>query len=210
MEQQLNNFSYVKLLSIDEIAEPYKAVHSLIREYDLTYLRQTVSDWMASVYKAGSWIEEMSGNFLYFYENLLKIIESAWIIQKIDNSTRLANLTISYNIDEIELMDTKFYCKPADKIYSWDYFPRSLSRKEYINPYKALTKFFKFYSLPKWKNQLENILYISIRDNSTLSGGSINILNVKKHLNKLIDACHLIVVREFESFNTQLKYYNYL
>jgi hypothetical protein len=85
------------------------------------------------------------------------------------------------------------------------YFPRSLNQKDYINPYKVFSKFFRFHSLNEWKKELRNISHLALSNYDVEDSGEvINTLGYKKRLDKLVDACHLINVREFEWSGGQL------
>ncbi|GAA3927451.1 hypothetical protein GO495_05390 [Chitinophaga oryziterrae] len=196
---------YPQNLSVSEIANPYMVANTFFHEYDLAYVKRTIASWMAAVYKAASWNHESPGNLVYFLERLFRLIEAGWLINQMDNSERLANLRLQYPEGEIDMMNPALYCKFVHKDYPWDYFPRNLTRKEFITPYKVFPKFFQFRTLSEWKEELHNILHIALTgDNMEATGDVIDVLAFKKHLDKLADACHLISVREFEWSNGEI------
>lgn len=196
---------YPQNLSTAEMANPHLVIHSFFREYDLPGARKYISGWMNAVYSKTRWIKKNPANLLHFTERLFRLIEAGWLIDQMDNSKRSANLLLQYNTEKIELMNPRLYCKSIHKENPWDYFPRSLSQKNYINPYKVFSKFFRFHTLHQWKTELHTILHLALSDHGIEhSGESINILECKKGLDRLVDACHLIDVREFERSNGQL------
>jgi len=77
-----------------------------------------------------------------------------------------------------------------------DYFPRSLSAKEYQNPYKALQKFTSGVSKKEWKETLHSLLSYAIGANSLSElGVNLELVSISEHLQKMLEACHLVYVR---------------
>lgn len=198
-------------LSQEEIANPHLVIHSFFDEFGLQGAKKYISGWMAAVYEKENPVKRSPSNLIYFTERLFRLIEAGWLINQMDNSKRLANLSLQYDLEKIDFMDPVLYCNRLYKEMSWDIFPRSLSAKEYISPYRVFSKIFKFHSLSKWKDELRNILHLALSNcDIEHTGETINFLGYKKHLDKLVEASHLIDVREFEWSNNQLflKVYN--
>ena len=199
MTHQFNFQIYPQYLSVEEMANPFMIITAFYLDYDLPEAKTYIYSWMNFAHKAKSWNNESPDNILCFYENILKLIESVWLIQQLDNSGRQAKLSLSKDLEETQLMNVDFYCKPFHKKYPWLYFPRSLSQKEYINPYKVFPKFFRFHTLSEWKQQLHKALHRSLTATEVMDTKEmLDVLNIKKHLDKLTDACHLIDVRELQ------------
>lgn len=197
---------YPQNLSAADIADPFIVIKKFFEDYDLMYVRKTIASWLAAVYIKKNWKDESPGNLLYFYERIIRLIEAVWLINQIDNSERAANISSSHDPEQIQITDTDLYCRPMHKKYAWDIFPRSLSRKEFVNPYKVFSKFFQFRTLPEWREGLHNILHISlINANLNALGEVIDVLSLKKFIGKMIDACHLISIREFEWLGGQIE-----
>lgn len=194
-------------LSPEEIANPHLVISSFFREYGLQDAKKYISSWMTAVYEKVDWVRKSPNNLIYFTERLFRLIEAGWLINQMDNSKRLANLSLQYDMEKIDLMNPDLYCKTIFKESPWEYFPRNLNQKDYTNPYKVFPKFFKFHTLNEWKDELRNILQLALSNfDIEDSGEAINTLGYKKRLDKLVDACHLINVREFEWSDGQLIY----
>jgi hypothetical protein len=153
---------------------------------------------MESVNSHKAWKSKSPISLILLYEQILQLIEATWLIKQLDYAGRLGIL--SPHLNKERLNDLDLYCKPAFQPNAWDYFPRALNRKQYRNPYKTFTKFFKYSTLAEWKEKLHDALHYSLE--SWEEEGSVDlmedILIIKKHLDKVVEACHLIAVREDE------------
>jgi hypothetical protein len=194
--QYLNNPQY---LSTQETANPFLVIYSFYQEFHLPQVRKLISSWMESANSNKAWKSKSSVNLVYFHEKILPLIEATWLIKQIDTQGRLSILYPDLNKERGKDLELDHYCKPSYQPNAWDYFPRSLSRKQYRNPYKVFTKLFKYATLSEWKKKLNDALHYALE---TWEDGKADCLNdaitVKKHLDKVADACHLIAVREDE------------
>jgi hypothetical protein len=75
-----------------------------------------------------------------------------------------------------------------------------LSRKEYINPYKALHGFFEWKTLPEWRDVLKDLLRAAITKYPINEGyEDRNLFVTCRHLPELLKALHLIYVRKLNA-----------
>jgi hypothetical protein len=118
------------------------------------------------------------------------IVNAAYLINQEEKKSPL-------NIAPNDIFNKNLYCGIKTYLSEWDYLPRFLSMKEYVNPYLAFKKFFKYQDLEKWKEDLHEILdYALVKDNFFNAGIEIDIFSIYFHLSKLVEAAHLIDVRE--------------
>lgn len=82
-------------------------------------------------------------------------------------------------------------------------FPRFLSVKEYCNPYKVFRKFFGYQNAEKWQTDLDRIVDAALSEHSHELG--FKMIAIYSHLTKLIEAAHLINVREVTHIGGILK-----
>src|SRR5690349_10261651 len=143
--QHLNNPQY---LSTQETANPFLAIYSFYQEFHLPQVRKLISSWMEAVNSHKAWKSKRSSvNLVYFHEKILPLIEASWLIEQMDTEGRLSILSPDLNKERVDDLGLDLYCKPTYQPNAWDYFPRSLSRKQYRNPYKVFTKLFKYATL---------------------------------------------------------------
>jgi hypothetical protein len=106
-------------------------------------------------------------------------------------------------IDKNDLLNNKYFCCNRMLNDDWTDFPRFLSKKEYCNPYAVFRKFFKYQSLDSWLTIWKDTIDGALCPEEARF--SINEITVYTQLEKLIEAAHLIDVRENVHVGGRLK-----
>lgn len=104
---------------------------------------------------------------------------------------------------KVDVFNKKYYCSHYKFSNEWTDFPRSLSIEEFCNPYRVFKKFFKYQDMAKWISDLELITDSAL----TPAKGCLLLdsLTTYFYLAKLIEAAHLIDVREVTHIGGTLK-----
>lgn len=106
-------------------------------------------------------------------------------------------------VSEHQVFNKNYYCSHINSPTQWQDFPRFLSVKEFCNPYKAFRKFFKYQSMDIWLHDWEEMVDYAL---SEYNGGTeINMIAFYTYLCKLVEAAHLINVREVNHIGGRLK-----
>jgi len=158
--------------------------------------RKCLEKWIACVfyddYAPGrKFIMEL----MNFQDILLKLLEAAWLLQQDPALRQVAEITV---VKATGLPVPGLYCGRVCKQYTgWDYFPRYLNRKEFADPYRVFHKLLRYKRLPEWRDMIQHLfsalvsgkrIYVCCEDkNFHLTG---------RHLLKLVEAAHLVWVRE--------------
>ncbi|NLR58884.1 hypothetical protein HGH93_12280 [Chitinophaga polysaccharea] len=191
-------------LTTEEIRDPHEVIHEYYSAHDMPRARQILNKWLCSTSKEKPSKLSASG-LQFFYERTESLIEAAYLIEQLDNSDRKAIIIQSDDEEEIDLMNPRLFCawirqsKGEAITYRevWDNFPRSLAYKEFLDPYQVLGKFFSFLTLGEWRELLRELFSMGISRRTFLDETlDFDMLGIKRHLEKLIEACHLIDVRE--------------
>ena len=106
-------------------------------------------------------------------------------------------------VSETDLFNKKYYCRNFQQSNEWTDFPRSLSKGEFCNPYIVFKRFFKYQNLKKWLD-----VWREIGDNALSKfAGQLELDQLKlcTYMLKLIEAAHLIDVREVTHIDGRLK-----
>jgi hypothetical protein len=85
----------------------------------------------------------------------------------------------------------------------WSDLPRCLSKKEFGDPYRAFRQFFAFLPLQQWIQHWEKLVGSAM--SRSRGGHSINIMAAYFLLVKLLEAVHLVDVREVNHVGGVLK-----
>lgn len=104
---------------------------------------------------------------------------------------------------EANLLNKKEYCSSYRGASAWTDFPRVLSKKEYRNPYRAFAAFFKYQSLNQWLRNWHRIVKAALAAKPLRRAPDV--LALYFYLVKLIEAAHLIDVRETTHIDGTLK-----
>lgn len=186
---------YPRRLYQAEIQNPRTVFHSFFDACSLPHAIEFIDSWLNVLNKNHYWKKGYPARLLFFYETLERLIEAAYLVNKMDNQNSAAVLTKVNEEQEIDFMNQKDYCGHQTTNTAWDYFPRSLTKDQFINPYIVFKKFFKYQKLPVWRDQLYDQLYTAFISKNKLSMEEYDLLATQKHLKRLVEAAHLVEVR---------------
>ena len=184
-------------LHSDDITNPHRVISFYFSWSALPAQRANIRQIIAASIKERHWSKGHPRMLIHAGERLEKLIEAAYLIQREDDA--VADNPSIINPDEIrkDVVNPELYCGWAAMFFPWDYFPRHLTKEEYINPYKALRKFFKYRSLPEWRGLIKELMDCALSPRSVYELGSyFNVIKISTMLQKIIEAAHLIEVRE--------------
>lgn len=174
----------------------YQTIDSFFDSFDLTSSIKLLRKTIKTADTEKLW-KGIPANALYFTSLLEDLVTAVFeLLQQYDYKDEII---IKEDKIPATLTLTAFetYCGWHTGKTAWDFFPRHLSKKEFLNPYLALEKFTKQHSLSEWKYLLNDILNhaLSIESISQFYDGQ-SILNTWLYLHKLLEATHLIEVRQ--------------
>ncbi len=177
-----------------ELVECNRAINDFFESFTLPFARDYILSALKAAESKRIWNKAAPTDLLYFFESMEVLLPAVYSIVKEGDETKKVILPKSPNT--CDLTQYHLYCGSYDQLKPWDYFPRSLSAKEYQNPYKALQKFTSGASKKEWKETLNYLLSYALGANS-LAELSVNLelVSVSEHLQKMLEACHLIYVR---------------
>lgn len=170
------------------------AINNFFESFTLPFARNYLLSAIKAAESKRIWNKAAPTDLLYFFESLEELLAAVYRIVKEGNLIQKVILPKSSNSPD--LTQFHLYCGCYDQLKPWDYFPRTLSKKEYCNPYKALEKFTANTTKKEWKDILRYLLSYALGANS-LSELSVNLelVRISEDLQKMLEACHLIYVR---------------
>jgi hypothetical protein len=197
--KQEHNYIDTSIWYKNEIADPYQAITELFTAADLAYYRRTIKDALNTACSDKVWNKTSPGDLLWFLERLESGINAAYLI---NNEKKKSPLSIGKE----DIFNPNLYCSWHADQGEWDFFPRSLSLKEYIDPYLAFKKFFKYLTLAEWKDRLRELMEFALGKTSFSEACvDFDTLQIYFHLTKLVEAAHLIDVREITHIGGRIK-----
>jgi len=178
------------------MTSPYQTIHSFFDAYGLVHARSILNELIKKADSEKSWNRSSSCDVLFFSENINQLIEAVfYIVNTYDNQTG-AIIEENTKEDTWLLTNYELYCGNHRNNTPWDFFPRHLSKKEFLDPYKALQKFTSFRNIEQWKQTIKDLAYHALSKTPLTEFDEDNsILRTYIHLNKFIEATHLIEIR---------------
>lgn len=174
-------------------------IAAVFSDDDLAGHRQYIKEMIIAACSNAIFRKDSPGDLLHFQEMLLGLLEAA---DAINHAGRKSPLRIGPE----DFFNPNLYRGWQSGCTDWDFFPRSLSKKEFINPYVAFKRFFRHHSLPEWKKEVQEVVtYALITDSLFDLGVSIDSLSLYFYLTKLVEAAHLIDVREITHIAGHIK-----
>jgi hypothetical protein len=197
-EIQLANPGILRLTE-GQIAHPYEVISDFFLSDHLSTYRKYITEMLKNASQKSVWKKDDPGELLLFYETIEGLIEAVYLIHQPDRKKKEEQESILNNIEVIEQnpIDSSLYYSGSSTDTVWDCFPRYLSKKEFINPYKVFGKFFRYQPLEEWKKLLHRLFEYALLSDSTFDANfNIDYLAVDSYLKKLVEAAHLIFVRK--------------
>jgi hypothetical protein len=183
----------------NEITDPYQTITELFTAADLAYYRRTIKGALNAACSDKVWNKTSPGDLLWFLERLESGINAAYLINKEKKKSPLS-------IGKEDVFNPNLYCSWHADQGEWDFFPRSLSLKEYIDPYLVFKRFFKYLTLAEWKEELHELMEFALGKTSFSEACvDFDTLQIYFHLTKLVEAAHLIDVREITHIGGRIK-----
>ncbi|MBO9618504.1 MAG: hypothetical protein J7539_05650 [Niabella sp.] len=84
----------------------------------------------------------------------------------------------------------KQLCAPSGAHCSeWERTPKTLTAKEYKNPYLVFRRFFKYQNILEWKRTIDQVLDYALSHDT--KDCALDLLKLYLHLTRLVEAAHL-------------------
>jgi len=198
LEHQPIDFFPRNLLQ-DEIVDPRMAMRRVFEEdLNLPATHKYLEKWLVAVfYDRRPLGRKMLVVIMALQESILRLVEAAHLLHLEDPALRKEMpMTVMKGAG---LPEPALYCGDMHEhgYTAWDYFPRHLTRKEFIDPYRVFRKIARYKQLPEWRDVLQYFF------SAAVSGERIyecyedeNVYITCQLLMKLVEAAYLVKVRE--------------
>jgi hypothetical protein len=179
-----------------KISKRHQQIHSFFSGYALPQAGERLTSCIKAAASDKIWKGRSPADLLWFMEELEKLLHIVFCI--IDEKDFYNKAIIDENNNESvwQLARYETYCGRHAKSHPWDFFPRHLSKKEFLNPYHALQKVCNAFTEEEWKASQKTILQRALsRHPVSEFDDSFNPLRIFILLHKLLEAAHLVEVR---------------
>ena len=168
------------------ITDPYKVIAELFSSSECYHLRSVILKLIQCTPLPKIYSDKPPVDVILYMRMVSSTIRVAYVL--------LDKKRGGIVVDKEDLLNKKYYRSRYMFTDKWTDFPRFLTKKEFCNPYIVFRKFFNCKSLNNWIN-----IWRDIVDGALNPDGGCYLeheLTVYMHLAKLIEAVHLVHVRE--------------
>lgn len=169
---------------------PYRVIPAIFSFAHIEDQRTFIKDILLYSTSSKRYQKEDFGSILLYLEHFSCLLAACFVISK-----QRKGSPIEVRTDD--MLNSNFYSIRETTTDIWSEFPRSLTQEEFLNPYKALKQVFKSRNPEVWSSLIKDVTDYACGN----YGGDfpeINSFEVYQHLCKLLEAAHLINVREIE------------
>jgi hypothetical protein len=168
----------------EPIDDPYQLIAEFFDSADIAYYRKHIKSIIQTAGSYNCWKKKDPGYLMDEFRLLESIINAAYLLNHQKKKDPLC-------IDPEDVFDPNLFV-------GWG--------GEFANPYLVFKRFFRFQELAKWKQDLQCLLDYSLRSLNILEEEeNINLFGLHSHLTKLVEAAHLIDVREVNHIGGRIK-----
>lgn len=181
-------------LKVEEIVDAHLVITSFNEYIEYPIGRRYLKKWFMAVHKKDHWRMRSPEALLYFYERIEMLLEAGKLLAEMPVSKRMSTVVIIED-KPIDLMLPTLYFPSSGFSDAWEYFPRHLTRKEFLNPYLVYPKLFKRYDLNEWRFILRELLSFGLSVTKLECDYGFDTYSVNILLEKLLAASSLIYTR---------------
>jgi len=177
------------------VSDPYQVFAEVFSTNDIAHLRGFIKKILHYSEAQKVYAKEPPCDVLLSMKLIRSLIKAAHMLKEKKNGP--------IDVSEHDAFNKNYYCSHYQSSNEWEQLPRFLSMKEFCNPYRVFKKIFKYQSPDEWLHDWEELVDCAL---SQCSGElNLEMIAVYTHLCKLVEATHLINVREVNHIGGMLK-----
>jgi hypothetical protein len=177
------------------ITDPYQVFAECFSHAGLPHFRRVIKKLLHHAESEKIYQAKSPCDVLFYMKIIRSLIKAADVLKKKEKSP--------VEVSEMDVFDKRYFRSHYQSGNELEEFPRMLSVKEFCNPYRAFHKFFKYQPLDKWLHDWEEAVECALSRSSGELG--LEMLKIYSYLGKLLEAAHLINVREVTHVGGLLK-----
>lgn len=180
----------------EKIKDPFQVIAEAFTFAEISFYRKLITRVLHAASTEKVYSKCSPSNLLFEMKMLESVVNAAYLIYR---QKRKSPLLIS----SADLQNKNLYFTGRAGT-EYDDMPKALSQKEFMNPYLVFKRSFKRLSLDKLKEQMEEIVEYSLSIH-TYDAEKVNSVSLYLQLTKIVEAAHLIDVREIIHVDGHLK-----
>ena len=162
---------------------------------EMPHFKKLISKLLYAAEAEETYTKKSPCDVLLYMKIIRSLMEAAYVLKE--------KKTSPIEVNPGDIFNKTYYCSHYQTSTEWKDLPGFLSSKEFCNPYKAFRKFFKYKTLAEWLHDWEEVVESALSKNS--GGLGLEMTAVYRYLMKVVEAGHLINVREVNHLDGRLK-----
>jgi len=177
-----------------EIMNPHKAIDDFFQRMHLEAYLEDLDEWLHAACADDPLATQPPRDFICLHEDMEKLLEAAWLIQQARREKSSPGTLSPADLNERLALLGMQHAQYYRESHVWSYFPRHLSREEFMNPYLAFHRFFGLHNIAEWRDELRMYFEAALSRRSVYEalGSGSNLHTDWLHLKKLVEAAFLI------------------
>ena len=181
------------------MSESYAVIEDFFSALSVSQYRKYILSVLNAANSAKIWKKEEPASLLYFQKKIEDLINVAHLLinKGKGRKSKKSKAVIDQPLTDEKTIDPSLYSSMRLGHLQWETFPRSLSKKEFLDPFLAFEHFFQYRSVKEWHKDLKEIIFYALSPHSCAEDClDFEFLKINELLQKLVEAAHLIWVRE--------------
>ena len=186
-----------------DVQYAYQCIHHFFDVYSLPYALQYMESALKAATSNTTWKKEEPFALLFYMENINTLCSAAFTIFYNRAVNEKAIIHKPEN-GEPDMLNTAHVHDKYFNINAWNNFPRSLTARQYHDPYRAIKKFCNYMAHDQWKTFFKGVLENAFSKTFNDIYVSYEVLTTRLRILQLIEACHLIEVRTYPKHKEEI------
>lgn len=173
----------------------YRCLQDFFDCYQLSQALTETEKITRAAVKPKAWRTKRPYRPVLFMEQFSQLVHAAFCIMT-NYSEREASIIKAPADGEPDLRQTQNYFSLYRNCSAWSNMPRHLTAAQYHDPYIVLRKFTSYAAEPEWKQVCKDFAeYALTNGRMDEEYPGYKLLPIRLHMLRLLEACHLILVR---------------
>lgn len=183
-----------------ELQFGFSSLHDFFDLYSLGEAIRLLKQVVKSSADKKEWKKGPPSDLLYFTEQLHSLCSTAYIISGTITDDEPYVLSILTPSKQLSCLKNARFISQSQFATVWNCFPRHLKLEEFCNPFLILKKFMIHASKEQWQKTVREFAFFALSKHSSDDEyPTSELLKNQKILLQLLEACHLLHVRDVET-----------
>jgi hypothetical protein len=179
-----------------DVTYAFALIKDFFNDIDIYEAIKDTEDLIRSAASRKVYKKRVPGDLLFFKYKFEDLIAAAFAISNSVEERSGAQLNFHEDNASPDIFKQEDFVSKLQNVPSWAAFPRSLTRWQYFDPYKAVKKFAAYMTELEWKKALKVIVDYALTDcplDDEYPAAAL--LTIRLRMLQLIEASHLLHVR---------------